>query len=408
MEKINKLLNQISKIVVEEKTQQKERRKRGENFNIFKVLGLSYSEVRLHSAILAELLNPEGDHGLGDKFLKAFIEIVIGKKANLNFDTRSAKTDVEFYIGRISKNKKKGGRIDIFIRDNNKAIIIENKINAIDQPWQLYRYNNYAEGIYHTGNYILLYLTLDGHQPSEESTGKDPDFTYFCISYSKDIMDWLNTCHRIATSHPIIRETIVQYINNLKQILNIMSDENQQKTLDCLMKNTEATLQILALQQEIGIKIRKKFIEERLKALAEEHGMDFEFDDKFLSLENDNEQLKFKLKEYPKEYPKVYFAIQKYQKKGIYYSIYNDSGKRVDIEPFKGWEYDKEHNKGGKWPYGWKYFDDPLKNWDNPNTLLDMHKGNKIYDEIDNALTDIIDNDLIGKLLSALIEKEGK
>lgn len=43
MEKIKELLNQISKIVVEEKTQQEERRKRGENFNIFKVLGLSSS-----------------------------------------------------------------------------------------------------------------------------------------------------------------------------------------------------------------------------------------------------------------------------------------------------------------------------------------------------------------------------
>ena len=68
MEKIKELLNQISKIVVEEKTQQEERRKRGENFNIFKVLGLSSSEVRLHSAFLAELLNPNGDHWKESQF----------------------------------------------------------------------------------------------------------------------------------------------------------------------------------------------------------------------------------------------------------------------------------------------------------------------------------------------------
>ena len=54
MDKIKKLLGQISKIVVEEKIQQEERRKRGENFNIFKELGLSSSEVRLHSAFLAD------------------------------------------------------------------------------------------------------------------------------------------------------------------------------------------------------------------------------------------------------------------------------------------------------------------------------------------------------------------
>ena len=77
MIKLESLLKQVSEIVAKEKTQQEEKRKRGENFNIFNVLGLSTSEVRLHSAFLAELLNPNGDHGLGDKFLDAFLKIVI-------------------------------------------------------------------------------------------------------------------------------------------------------------------------------------------------------------------------------------------------------------------------------------------------------------------------------------------
>ena len=74
MTNIETLLRQISKIVEREKTQQEEKRKRGENFNIFDVLGLSTSEVRLHSAFLAELLNPNGNHGLGNQFLEAFLQ----------------------------------------------------------------------------------------------------------------------------------------------------------------------------------------------------------------------------------------------------------------------------------------------------------------------------------------------
>jgi len=42
----------------------------GENFNIFKVLGLTSNEVRTHSAFIAELLNPDGSHGLRDIFIK--------------------------------------------------------------------------------------------------------------------------------------------------------------------------------------------------------------------------------------------------------------------------------------------------------------------------------------------------
>ena len=76
MDKLIRLLKHISEIVLKEKTQQEEKRKRGENFNVFKVLGLQTSEVRLHSALIAELLRPDGDHGLGDKFMKAFLDVL--------------------------------------------------------------------------------------------------------------------------------------------------------------------------------------------------------------------------------------------------------------------------------------------------------------------------------------------
>ena len=193
MIKLESLLKQVSEIVAKEKTQQEEKRKRGENFNIFNVLGLSTSEVRLHSAFLAELLNPNGDHGLGDKFLDAFLKIVIKREKTIfEFDTKSAKVFCEFYIGNISENYTEGGRIDIFIQDDNKqTIIIENKIYADDQKNQLLRYHNYAENIIGSNKYIILYLSLEeGDEPSKDSLG-NKQFDYQTISYKKDIMNWL-------------------------------------------------------------------------------------------------------------------------------------------------------------------------------------------------------------------------
>ena len=35
----------------------------GENYNIFRILQMGSSEVRLHSAFIADLLNPKGNHG---------------------------------------------------------------------------------------------------------------------------------------------------------------------------------------------------------------------------------------------------------------------------------------------------------------------------------------------------------
>lgn len=223
MTQIETVLKQISRNVVKEKTQQEEERKRGENFNIFNVLGLSTSEVRLHSAFLAELLNPNGDHGLGDKFLQAFInDVVLNNKESFSFDTNSAKINVEYPIGEVSQNYDRGGRIDLMIQDkNNQTIVIENKIYAGDQKLQLYRYSQYIlEKLKLKDNqYCLLYLTLEGNKPTETSTGKHK-FNYDCISYKEDILNWLNNCVGLAALFPKVRETIAQYITNINQIVN--------------------------------------------------------------------------------------------------------------------------------------------------------------------------------------------
>lgn len=80
----------------------------GERFNIFQILGLSTSEVRLHSAFIAELLNPKGTHGLGDVFLRLFIELlsVENKKENISYiNLEKSKVFVEKWIGKKDEKK---------------------------------------------------------------------------------------------------------------------------------------------------------------------------------------------------------------------------------------------------------------------------------------------------------------
>ena len=49
----------------------------GEKFNIFSIMSMEKNEVYTHSAIITELLNPYGNHGQTDVFLKEFITIII-------------------------------------------------------------------------------------------------------------------------------------------------------------------------------------------------------------------------------------------------------------------------------------------------------------------------------------------
>ena len=184
------MLESISKLYEQEKKVEEKKREEGEFFNVFNTIGLRTEEVRLHSAFIAELLNPKGSHGLSQRFLQAFLE-VIGVQDDY-FDHRRCPCGIitERWIG--PKTEIEGGQIDIIIEDGKHAIIIENKIYAGDQTNQMLRYNNYGRKKFPDG-YKLVYLTLDGHEPDKCSLG-NAKFDYDTISYENEISKWLEKC----------------------------------------------------------------------------------------------------------------------------------------------------------------------------------------------------------------------
>ena len=368
MKNIESILKQISAIVEREKIQQEEKRKRGENFNIFSVLGLSTSEVRLHSAFLAELLNPNGDHGLGDKFLQVFINDIVHKnKESFAFDPQSAKVYVEYDIGTISEDYSEGGRIDLLIQDkNNQTIIIENKIDAGDQYKQLLRYNNYAKKKYNAEQYILLYLTKYGTSPTDESTGKQI-FNYSCIGYEEDILNWLENCVGIAALFPRVRETITQYISNLKEITNIMSEDN------------ETIIKRIAEKNGFNIsRDREQFIQAK-------YGSDLLFESE--------------------EEHKGAFVLSMYKTADVYYGVMLFDEQYKGVKGENVWKV--ENNM---FPFGHGWIADTQSNcyWNRVSTIISMQKEiemdeaenieGTIAKEIDDALKVVKEMDLLGQL----------
>lgn len=260
MENIKTLLQKVQHLIALDKQRKEEARKRGEKYNIFSVLGLETSEVRTHSAFLASLLNPDGNHGVGCAFLKAFVSDM--NLNELQLDTNNSQVTVEHVTG--------DGRIDILISDHNKkAIIIENKIYAGDQLEQLKRYDDYAKQQF-TNGYRLLYLTLDGHKPSEDSTKGLKDNQYFRLAYNnnlnisdenpsdsnsdsnnvicQDIIHWLEECVKIAYNKPLVRETIIQYQSLIKSLTGAdMEKEESDNLIELLTskENVETTLKII-------------------------------------------------------------------------------------------------------------------------------------------------------------------
>ncbi len=228
-EKAQNLVNQVSTLL---KSYEKIAKSTGENFNIFSVMGMESDEVKTHSRIIAELLNPKGSHNQGSAFLKMFfqkIEIEI-------FDFDNAHVFVEEHVGTIDKEYSEGGFIDIVIKDSKNQVVIENKIYAQDQKGQLLRYKNKYPSC------KLIYLTLDGKKPSEFSykIGNKKDLKLeeiMLVSYRVDIKNWIEKCLEKISLLPIIRETLVQYLQLIKKLTNQTMNNDLKREITELIKN---------------------------------------------------------------------------------------------------------------------------------------------------------------------------
>ena len=279
---ITNLLDQIRILSKKSKELENERLSRGEYFNLFQDLGLISDEVRLHSSIIATLLNPRGSHGQKDKYLKAFIEMLCGLDKNMPMDyldtrNKSVSVQVEKTIGPLTEER--GGRIDLYITDTKHQLIIENKIYAGDQHHQMKRYWNYGIEMGGKDSFKLIYLTLYGDSPSRDSLGELNEEQYMCISYKYDIMSWLEKCLQLSASQPLVRETIVQYMNTIKILTNSNMNKNDElMQILCKADNIDAAFDIFNSRDEfLNYVINSSFIP-RLKELAKEKGFEMKTD----------------------------------------------------------------------------------------------------------------------------------
>ncbi len=167
-------------------------------FNIFSVLRSASDEVNLHSRFLHALLNYQKPGEEVRENLKDFLEHV----GVNDFEERDATVERE------------RDHIDILITNIDKAIVIENKISAVDQPEQLQGYHETLENRGY-GEIHLLYLTLDGHDPSEGSVG---DLPCEAISYKDHLPPWLKRCQKRAYDEPKLRESVAQYLQLIQKL----------------------------------------------------------------------------------------------------------------------------------------------------------------------------------------------
>lgn len=237
----------------------------GEKFNIFRVLRVGHLEVRTHSPILAELLNPKGLHSQGAVFLRLFLKQV----GVTDFHEEAATVTMEYHAGEVTENS--GGRIDLTIDDHHGAIIvIENKIYASDQPRQLQRYRT----TYPSAS--LFYLTLDGSRPTNVSDDEFKALDCKLISYEHDVLSWIRKCHKEAAALPGLREMLKQYSLLIEELTNQSTTRIMYHELITeILKSSEALQATFALRDAIPAVQTQLFsrLDTELEKIAEKNGL---------------------------------------------------------------------------------------------------------------------------------------
>ena len=199
-------------------------RETGEKYNLFKVAEIAHKEV-IMCRVLADLLDPQGKHCQGSRYLSLFWESISPKlPKGLELSIKDIKVTVE---NAIDENR----RIDITLEDGRIFVPIEVKIWAGDQPKQVADYCEFAKKK-NSVNVPVLYLTVDGHEPSDFSkagVGKDG---YVPLSFRDDILAWLEACVRNTPETMVpVRENMRQLIAAIKSLCGKSEDAEMEEAI---------------------------------------------------------------------------------------------------------------------------------------------------------------------------------
>lgn len=166
------------------------------DFSLFNFFTIGENKI---SQMLAYFLDEKQNHGQKNLFLDEFVKTFYSG----NIDTTKSVNTCE----KVITNNR---RIDVHIELNNLTIAIENKVWADDQENQIIDYANFLEQKTN-GNYLLLYLSPYGSEPTEKSldviskNALISDGKLKIISYKHDILNlinkWISICEAENVSH---------------------------------------------------------------------------------------------------------------------------------------------------------------------------------------------------------------
>ena len=234
-------------------------RETGGDFNIFQIADISTKEVAV-CRVLAELLSPKGSHGQGGAYLELFLRDCLKERGFTKDEIARAVVSRE--------HPAYGRRIDLVIEVGSRLIPIEAKIYAGDQWRQCEDYYQYAKDKFGDAAKVV-YLTLGGNAPSEDSLGELDLKSIVLLSFERDIVQWLEKCLQLPDTirKAPVREIIQQFISAMKYMTNQLEDKAMDEMMELLfgseqnMSNTLIMASAIDASKKKSVEMTRKFFD---------------------------------------------------------------------------------------------------------------------------------------------------
>ena len=203
-------------------------------FNMFDILRITRTEIR-HSNILAWILNPNENHGMGDSVIRGFIQhITTMFPDDMDvFDTLL----MDYHTFTI---QREWHNIDILAVSLNEKFVlcIENKIDSVEHDDQLNRYREIIENTYPDYSKIYIFLSPGGIEAS--------DTEYWCSMSYEEVLKIVENAKKKVQLLPDVELLINNYVEAVRR--DIVGDERlvqicteiyakHKKALDLIFEN---------------------------------------------------------------------------------------------------------------------------------------------------------------------------
>lgn len=182
-----------------------------DSFNLFDVLKISRTEIR-HSNMLAWLMTPTENHGLGDSVLTGFIQFCVSNGA-IDQDILKVLL-MDFYNFEI---RREWSGIDILAvsQKSHFVLCIENKVDSGEHGNQLQKYVKTVESTFPEYNAVYLFLSPEGVDASNPER-------WTSISY-QDVLKIIEKARNRHTVLPEVGLLIDNYIETVRRV--VVGDE---------------------------------------------------------------------------------------------------------------------------------------------------------------------------------------